>query len=103
MNPRPLYAALTIVGTAAPYAAFLPWLAENGIAPGLFLSAMFATDISTFFSLDVILSAVVVIVATTLSGNLSGGKKASVIAATCLIGVSAGLPLLLYLKSGKQA
>lgn len=103
MNSRTLYAALAIVGTVVPYAAFLPWLLDNGIAPGLFLSAMFATDISAFFSLDVIVSAVVVSLTAVFSTELSGGKKAGVIAVTCLIGVSAGLPLLLFLKSNKAA
>ncbi|NMM46329.1 DUF2834 domain-containing protein [Rhodospirillaceae bacterium KN72] len=102
MNMRPLYAALAIVGTVAPYTVFLPWLVENGIAPDLFLSAMFETNISSFFSLDVLISALVLVIATIVSKGLSSGKKAGIIVATCLIGVSSGLPLYLYLTASKE-
>ena len=58
---RFLFAGLALVGAIIPLAAFIPWLADNGMAPRLFISAMFANPVATFFSLDVLISAIVVV------------------------------------------
>ena len=91
---------LSIVGFVAPYAAFLPWVvAHNGIPLRLFVEQLFANRISTFFALDVIVSAIVLLrFAGTESARLRIPNRWIVVVATLLVGVSLGLPLFLYLR-----
>ena len=102
MNMKTLYLGLFLLGTILPYSAFLPWLLENGVDPALFITQMFETGISTFFGFDVLVSALVVIITTLSMGKLSAKQKTATIAATCLIGVSAGLPLLLLFRENTR-
>ena len=74
-----------------------PWLLANGLDFQLFLRDLFANGVSSFFGLDVVLSALA------LSGFvLVEGKRIGLhhrwlpILATCVVGVSLGLPLFLY-------
>ena len=99
MKPKTVYLLLCIVGFAKPYAAFLPWLAEHGPNGRLFLQHLFANRISAFFTLDVIVSAVVLLRFSALeSRRLRLHSRWIVLAATLLVGVSLGLPLFLYLR-----
>ena len=99
MKPKTVYLLLCIVGFAAPYAAFLPWLAEHGLNGRLFLQHLFANRISAFFALDVVVSAVVLLRFSALeSRRLRLHSRWIVLAATLLVGVSLGLPLFLYLR-----
>ncbi len=96
---RVLFAGLAVVGAVTPFSAVIPWLADNGMAPRSFVAAMFANPIATFFSLDVLISAIVVVlfcIAEARAGRLA--YPVPPILATCLIGVSCGLPLLLALR-----
>jgi hypothetical protein len=94
-----VYLGLALVGAALPLAAFLPWLAEHGLAPDLFIQDLFANRIAAFFGWDVIVSAIVVLVAVVAGrGRLSNAQRLSVVAGTLLIGVSFGLPLLLLFQ-----
>jgi hypothetical protein len=100
----PLYLALAIIGTVAPYAKFVPWLIEHGLNLRLFVSELFSTRIGGFFGMDVLLSAVTLIVFIRREG---AHRKLRLlwmpIGATCLIGVSCGLPLFLYLRERQLA
>ena len=99
MKPKTVYLLLCIVGFAAPYAAFLPWLAEHGLNGHLFFQHLFANRISAFFALDVVVSAVVLLRFSALeSRRLRLHSRWMVLAATLLVGVSLGLPLFLYLR-----
>jgi hypothetical protein len=99
VKPKTVYLFLCIVGVVGPYAAFVPWLAENGINGRLFLQHLFANRISTFFVLDVVVSAVVLLrFAATESARLRMHSRWVVLAATLLVGVSLGLLLFLYLR-----
>ena len=71
---RVMYLLLALIGAALPYSQFVPWLARHGLDVPLMLSELFSTRMGAFFGLDVIVSA------------------------TCLVGVSCGLPLFLYLR-----
>jgi hypothetical protein len=55
------YLILCVLGAALPYSQFIPWLLENGFNAPLFVHQLFANRISTFFGLDVLVSAVVVV------------------------------------------
>lgn len=100
MKPKNIYLCLCIVGFAAPYAAFLPWVAEHGGIPmRLFVQELFANRISAFFGLDVVVSAIVLLrFAAGESARLRIPNRWMVLVATLLVGVSLGLPLLLYLR-----
>lgn len=95
---KTLYLALVVVGVLVPYAAFVPWVMEHGFAPALFVEEMFSTRIAAFFSLDVLVSALVVMAAA-LHARAQGRKGLlPTVLGTCLVGVSAGLPLYLYYR-----
>jgi hypothetical protein len=99
MKPKTVYLVLCIVGLVAPYAAFIPWLAEHGPNGRLFLQHLFANRISAFFALDVVVSAVVLLRFVALeSHRLRLHGRWIILLATLLVGVSLGLPLFLYLR-----
>jgi len=99
VKPKTLYLLLCIVGLAAPYAAFLPWLAEHGPNARLFVQNLFANRISAFFALDVFVSVVVLLRFVALeSRRLRLHSRWMVLLATLLVGASLGLPLFLYLR-----
>jgi hypothetical protein len=95
------YLALCVVGFLVPYWQFVPWVVEHGINLPLFVRDLFANRISSFFGLDVLLSAVVLCVFIVVEGSrLSMRRLWLPIIATCAVGVSLGLPLFLYLRQG---
>jgi hypothetical protein len=97
MKPRHFYLALALVGLLLPNAVFLPWLMANGLRPDLFVRDLFANGVSSFFGLDVIVSALVVSGFIMIEGRrLKLAHRWMGIAAVCLVGVSLGLPLFLY-------
>ena len=101
---RRLYLFLALIGAAVPYSQFLPWLAENGLNLRMLFAELFSTRIGAFFGFDVLISAVVLIAFIRREGARRGIRLLWLpIAATCLIGVSCGLPLFLYLREGRPA
>jgi hypothetical protein len=96
---KTLYAALFVAGCVLPLSQLVPWVIAHGVDPGLFVSELFANRISSFFGLDVIVSAVVVLSWIAGERRRLGLRHPWVpVLATLLVGVSAGLPLLLYLR-----
>jgi hypothetical protein len=96
---RQLYLLLAVIGTVVPYSEFFPWLAEHGLNIRLLLNELFSTRAGAFFGLDVLVSAVVLIAFIRREGAQRKMRSLWLpIAATCLIGVSCGLPLFLYLR-----
>ena len=59
---RRLYLLLAIVGFVLPYYFFLSFLLASGLNVGLLLSRIFANDISSFFAVDLIITAVVLMI-----------------------------------------
>ncbi len=53
---------LCIIGPILPYSQFVPWLLSNGIDLPLFFEELLVNRISTFFGMDVMVSAVVLLV-----------------------------------------
>ena len=103
VSMRNLYLMLAVLGAVAPYSQFIPWLLQHGANIPLLLSELFSNRIGAFFGLDVAISAVVLIVFIHREG-----KKRKIaflwmpIAATCVIGVSCGLPMFLYLRERQE-
>lgn len=96
---RVVLAVLCVLGSVLPYSQFLPWAAENGVAPGRLMDDLFANGIAGFFAMDVIVSALTLIVFVVAEGRRQKMSGLWIpIAATFCVGVSLGLPLFLYLR-----
>jgi hypothetical protein len=94
-----LWLTLALLGAVVPMSAFMPWVQEHGFSLSGLIREMFATDISRFLSLDLVVSAVSVFVLVA-RGTRRGVPHAWLAAvATVGVGVSMGLPLYLYLEA----
>jgi hypothetical protein len=101
---RWVYLSLALVGAVLPYSQFIPWVAAHGLDIPLLVRELFSTRIGAFFGLDVLVSAVVLLAFISREGAVRGTRMLWLpIGATCLIGVSCGLPLLLYLRERAPA
>lgn len=99
---RHIYLGLAVLGAVLPYSQFIPFLAQQGLDISLLFDHLFANRISSFFGLDVIVSALAVLVfAVAQRRRLGTPRLALCILATVGIGPSCGLPLLLYLRAGR--
>lgn len=99
MKTRIVYLVLCVVGTVLPCWQFIAWLFEQGPDPKRFLQDLFANRISTFFVLDVVISAVVLIVFVQAERLRTGIRRSWIpILATFLVGVSLGLPMFLFMR-----
>lgn len=101
-----LFLLSALAGLAVPYYFLISFFIQNGFQLDLLLIQIFQTPGSTFFAVDVIISAIVLIIYI-----LAENKKAAIqyswiaITGTLLVGVSFGLPLFLFFKelsSSKQ-
>jgi hypothetical protein len=99
MKTRHFYLVCCVLGLLLPYSQLVLWLLEHGLNVTLFFSEMFANRISTFFAMDVIISAIVLI-----WFIQSEGKRLRVrllwlpTIGTLIVGVSFGFPLFLFLR-----
>ncbi len=99
MSRKSVYFALFILGTVVPYSSFVPWVMDHGLDISLMVEELFANRISAFFGLDVVVSALVLWVFVAFEGQRSGTRHTwAPIVASLAIGVSAGLPLFLFLR-----
>jgi hypothetical protein len=99
MKPKTLYLVLCLAGIALPYWQFLPWVLQHGLNLPLFARELFANRIGAFFGMDVIVSAVVLLVFTRVeSARVEIRRRWLVVVAVLTVGVSLGLPLFLYLR-----
>ena len=90
-----VYLGLAVIGLVLPYSQFIPFLIENGVNTSLIINEITAYRLSAFAWLDVVITAVVVIVAVF-------EEKIDFwwipVAASLLVGPSCGLPLYLFLR-----
>jgi uncharacterized protein DUF2834 len=94
-----IYLVLFVLGCALPLSQLVPWLLGHGLDLGLLFRELFANRISSFFGLDVIVSAIVLLTWIWDEQKRRGLRHAWLPAlATLAVGVSAGLPLLLYMR-----
>jgi Terpene cyclase DEP1 len=97
MKPKTIYLALCFVGVILPYWQFLPWVMQHGMNLPLFVRELFANRISAFFGMDVLVSAVVLIVLMRIeSARLNIPRRWLPVLAVLTVGVSLGLPMFLY-------
>ncbi|HZU45374.1 MAG TPA: DUF2834 domain-containing protein [Terriglobales bacterium] len=97
MTKRNIYLLLCLAGTALPYWQFAPWVAQHGLNLRLFVQNLLANRVSSFFAVDVLVSALVVFVFA-FSERRNVRLWWTPILAVLGVGVSLGLPLLLYLR-----
>ena len=99
MTLKTIYLILCVVGTVLPLWEFTPWALGNGLNIRLFIEQMFPNRVAGTFSIDVLISSVVLWVFV-----LTEGPRARVphlwapLLANIVAGVSSGLPLFLYLR-----
>jgi hypothetical protein len=99
MRLRHLYLVLCVLGAILPGWKLLPWLMDHGLNLSLLCQELFATRIGAFFGLDVVISAVVLLVFIAVEGRrLAMSVLWLPIIATLLVGVSLGFPLFLFLR-----
>ena len=102
MKLRHGYLGLCVIGGVLTYSQFLPWVATHGLDLSLFFQELFATRVSGFFALDVIVSAAVLIMFIFSEGHrIDLSPLWLPFVATILVGVSLGLPLFLYMRQRK--
>jgi hypothetical protein len=99
MKLKTIYLVLCVLGLVLPYWQFVPWVLANGLNMPLFFRQLFANRIGGFFAMDVLVSAVTLLVFTRREGSRLGvhGRWLPLIA-VLTVGVSLGLPLFLYLR-----
>ena len=97
MKIKHIYLILCIIGFVFPYYFLIQFLIEHGINLQLMIDKLFANKISSFFGVDVFISAVVLVLFV-LVERKNVKKYSLAIFGTLLVGVSFGLPLFLYLR-----
>ena len=99
MKLKTAYLILCVPGVLLPYWQIAPWLSEHGLDLPLFFRQLFENRVGAFFGMDVFVSAAALLVFAG-SERRRGGVRACwpVALAVVAVGVSLGLPLLLYLR-----
>jgi hypothetical protein len=96
---RKLYLVLAVLGFVLPDYFFVSFLAENGLDLGLLLNQLFANNISTFFAVDLIITAIVFLVFMVReAGRYQMRNWWLYIVATLAVGPSFAFPLFLYFR-----
>jgi tetrahydromethanopterin S-methyltransferase subunit E len=102
MNRKNVYLILCIAGIAFPYSQFVPWVVENGLHLSFFMEQLFANRVGAFFGMDVFVSAMALLVFARAESTLVGSRARWItLLAVLTVGVSLGLPLLLYMRERK--
>jgi hypothetical protein len=97
-----LFLVLAVVGFVLPYYFFVSFLMDNGLDVQLLVSQLFANDISAFFAIDLIITAIVLLLFVHQeSQRLQVRNWGLYVVATLLVGPSFAFPLFLYVRSGK--
>ncbi len=101
MKPKTRYLLLCFLGIVLPYSQFVPWVAHNGLNMPLFLHQLFANQISSFFAMDVLISAIAFLIFAGIESSrlkMRGWSRWLPLVSVLTVGVSLGLPLFLYLR-----
>jgi hypothetical protein len=97
-----LFLLAAIIGAVLPLSYLAPFLATHGLDLPLIFKQLFQNNISAFFGLDVIVSALVLCLFVFNEGRRRGMKHLwAYILCTLLVGVSLGLPLFLFFRERK--
>ncbi len=103
MKPKHLYLFLCIVGIVVPFIPFAPFVHQHGLDVVLILNQLFATPISSFFGLDVIVATLVLWILVGVEGRRVGMRRLwAPVLASLTVGISLGLPLFLYMRERRM-
>jgi len=98
---RTFYLITATLGLILPYTFFGLFLAEYGFDLALFVRQMFASPIAAFFSVDVIVSSLVLWGFVYSEGRRLGMRRLWIyVLLNLLVGVSFALPVFLYAREG---
>jgi hypothetical protein len=101
---RRLHLFLAVAGAVLLYVFFVSFLVEHGFDLPVLVDQLFANDISTFFAVDLIITALVFWAFLVREARALGTGNAWVyLVATLLVGPSFALPLFLYVREGRLA
>ena len=98
-----LYLVLAVLGLAAPYTFFITFLRANGFDLRLMVAMLFGNPISTFFAVDLVISAVVFLVY-----SFSEARRLQLpnwwiyLILTFLVGPSFSIALFLFAREGRS-
>ncbi len=99
---RKPYLSLAVIGFVLPYYFFVSFLIENGLDLQLLVSQLFANDISTFFAVDLIITAIVFLVFMySEARRYEMQNRWLYLIATLTVGPSFAFPLFLYFREGR--
>lgn len=102
MKPKTIYLALCFVGVLFPYWQLLPWLLEHGLDLALLFRELFVNRVSAFFGIDVMISAIVLLVFIRVESTRHDIRRWWLpTLAVLTVGVSLGLPMFLYMRELK--
>ncbi len=91
-----LYLVLAILGFVLPYYSFVSFLVENGLDLPLLFDQLFVNQISTFFAVDLIITAIVFLLFSYREAQRAQMRNWWVYAvATLFVGPSFAFPLFL--------
>lgn len=97
-----LFLIAAILGTILPLSFFAPFVAAHGLNMPLFFKQLFENNVSAFFGMDVIVSALALWLFVFTEGRRRGMRHLWVyVLCTLLVGVSLGLPLFLFFRERK--
>ena len=91
-----VFLGIAVVGTIMPIAAVVPWFSQYGVDVPRFVKELFSNRVSAFFAWDVVVSAIAVVVAAFRVAGITVTQRLIVTVGTLCVGVSCGLPLLLF-------
>ena len=99
MRLKTVYLILCALGVLLPYWQLAPWLWEHGLDLRLLFAQLFENRVGAFFGMDVVVSAAALLVFARGEGRRMKSRVLWPVALAVLtVGVSLGLPLLLYLR-----
>ena len=91
------YLGLAALGLILPYSQFVPFLLENGLNTSVIIQEITMYRLSAFAWLDVLITAITVILMILEEKNRLSNWWIPV-TATILVGPSCGLPIFIYLR-----
>lgn len=93
-----VYAALCVLGTLLPLAAFLPWVGEHGLDMALLVQQALATPVSAFAWADVVVTGLAVCALVLAEGRRLGMPRAGWALLGLAVGPSLALPLFMLMR-----
>lgn len=99
MKLKTAYLLLCVLGVLLPYQQLAPWLVEHGFDLPLFFRQLFENRVGAMFGMDVFVSSAALLLFAWVEGRRGKSRAVWAVAlAVLMVGVSLGLPLLLYLR-----